>query len=85
MSASTDILFKPFSLKSLHLKNRIVMAPMTRGFAEDGIPAQPHVDYYRRRAEGGAGLILTEGTVVDRLDAIWDRTELRERIDALLA
>jgi 2,4-dienoyl-CoA reductase-like NADH-dependent reductase (Old Yellow Enzyme family) len=66
MSASTDILFQPFSLKSLHLKNRIVMAPMTRGFAENGLPAQPHVDYYRRRAEGGAGLILTEGTVVDR-------------------
>ena len=42
------------------------MAPMTRGFASDGLPAQPHVDYYQRRALGNVGLILTEGTVIDR-------------------
>lgn len=66
MSVNTDILFEPFRLNSLDLKNRIVMAPMTRGFAEGGLPAGSHVDYYRRRAEGGVGLILSEGTVVDR-------------------
>ena len=66
MTASTDLLFEPFRLKSLNLKNRIVMAPMTRGFAVDGMPAQSHVEYYQRRAAGGVGLILTEGTVVDR-------------------
>jgi 2,4-dienoyl-CoA reductase-like NADH-dependent reductase (Old Yellow Enzyme family) len=62
----TDKLFEPFSLKTMTLKNRIVMAPMTRGFAEGGLPGQAHIDYYRKRAEGGVGLILTEGTVVDR-------------------
>lgn len=66
MPLTTDILFEPFRLKSLILKNRIVMAPMTRGFAQNGLPAEPHVDYYRRRVEGGVGLILTEGTVIDR-------------------
>ncbi|SDH60023.1 2,4-dienoyl-CoA reductase [Vibrio xiamenensis] len=63
---STDVLFRPFQLKSLTLKNRIVMAPMTRTFATDGIPGQNVADYYRRRAEGDVGLILSEGTVVDR-------------------
>lgn len=64
--AATDVLFKPFQLKSLSLENRIVMAPMTRGFAEQGIPGGAIAEYYRRRAEGGVGLILSEGTVIDR-------------------
>lgn len=66
MSLSTDVLFQPFELGSMKLKNRIAMAPMTRGFAVNNIAGQPHADYYRRRAEGEVGLILTEGTVVDR-------------------
>jgi 2,4-dienoyl-CoA reductase-like NADH-dependent reductase (Old Yellow Enzyme family) len=65
-SLSTDVLFRPFTLKSLRLKNRIIMAPMTRSFATDGLIAEPHVAYYRRRAEGGVGLILSEGAVIDR-------------------
>lgn len=59
-------LFRPFKIGSLELSNRIVMAPMTRSFAADGIPGQVQADYYRRRAEGGVGLILSEGTVIDR-------------------
>jgi 2,4-dienoyl-CoA reductase-like NADH-dependent reductase (Old Yellow Enzyme family) len=62
----TDILFEPFRLKSLDLPNRIVMAPMTRTFAPEGIPGAANAAYYRRRAEGGVGLILSEGTVVNR-------------------
>ncbi|TKY80952.1 NADH:flavin oxidoreductase [Pectobacterium polonicum] len=63
---SDDILFSSFTVKGLTLPNRIVMAPMTRGMAEEGIPGSANAEYYRRRAEGGVGLILTEGTVVDR-------------------
>jgi 2,4-dienoyl-CoA reductase-like NADH-dependent reductase (Old Yellow Enzyme family) len=66
MSNDTGTLFRPFSLKGLTLKNRIVMAPMTRGMAPAGIPREQNVAYYRRRAEGQVGLILSEGTVVDR-------------------
>ncbi len=55
-------LFKPFTLKGLTLANRIVMAPMTRNFSPGGVPGEEVAAYYRRRAEGGAGLILTEGT-----------------------
>ena len=63
---SDDVLFSPFTLKGLTLPNRVVMAPMTRGMAENGIPGSAQAEYYRRRAEGGVGLILTEGTVVNR-------------------
>lgn len=63
---NTSHLFKPFDLKSLHLKNRIVMAPMTRQFADGGLITDESATYYAKRAEGEVGLILSEGTVIDR-------------------
>ena len=62
----TAVLFQPFESPKLTLPNRIVMAPMTRNMSPGGVPAEPNANYYRRRAEGGVGLILSEGTVVDR-------------------
>lgn len=64
--ANSDVLFTPFQIKSLSLKNRIVMAPMTRSFSPDGVPGANVADYYRRRAENDVGLILSEGTTIDR-------------------
>lgn len=61
---SADSLFTPFSVKGLNLPNRIVMAPMTRNFSPLGIPGDNVAAYYRRRAEGGFGLIITEGTYI---------------------
>jgi 2,4-dienoyl-CoA reductase-like NADH-dependent reductase (Old Yellow Enzyme family) len=55
-------LFTPFNLNGLTLPNRIVMAPMTRNHSPGGVPGADVAAYYRRRAEGGTGLILTEGT-----------------------
>jgi 2,4-dienoyl-CoA reductase-like NADH-dependent reductase (Old Yellow Enzyme family) len=66
LSTSADVLFRPFRLGTLELKNRIVMAPMTRTFAPEGVPGEANAAYYRRRAEGDVGLILSEGTVIDR-------------------
>lgn len=63
---NTDSLFRPFSLKSLNIKNRIVMAPMTRSFSPGGVPTDNVAAYYCKRAEGEVGLILSEGTVIDR-------------------
>jgi 2,4-dienoyl-CoA reductase-like NADH-dependent reductase (Old Yellow Enzyme family) len=63
---STNSLFAPFHLKSLNLKNRIVMAPMTRSFSPNGIPTDNVASYYEKRAEGDVGLILSEGTVINR-------------------
>lgn len=59
-------LFEPFKLGALTLKNRIVMAPMTRSFSPDGIPTPAVAEYYERRAAADVGLIITEGTVVER-------------------
>jgi 2,4-dienoyl-CoA reductase-like NADH-dependent reductase (Old Yellow Enzyme family) len=55
-------LFSPYRLEDIELRNRIVMAPMTRGFAPQGVHGPDAAPYYRRRAENGVGLILTEGT-----------------------
>jgi 2,4-dienoyl-CoA reductase-like NADH-dependent reductase (Old Yellow Enzyme family) len=55
-------LFRPFVSPKLSLPNRIVMAPMTRSHSPGGVPGPDVAAYYRRRAEGGVGLILTEGT-----------------------
>ncbi len=59
-------LFKPISLSSVQLSNRIVMAPMTRLRAhDDGHPSSPMADYYASRAS--AALIVTECTMVGPL------------------
>ncbi|GFZ79556.1 12-oxophytodienoate reductase [Paenibacillus marchantiophytorum] len=64
-SVSVLPLFKSFHSDHLDLTNRIVMAPMTRGFSPNGVPGQDVADYYRRRAEHGVGLIVTEGTLIN--------------------
>src|SRR6201993_1874796 len=55
-------LFTPYTLGGLQLRNRVVMASMTRGRTRNAelTPTELHVEYYRQRAT--AGLILTEGT-----------------------
>lgn len=55
---------RPFQCKSLALRNRVVMAPMTRTFSPGYVPNDEVAGYYRRRAEGGVGLLITEGTFV---------------------
>jgi N-ethylmaleimide reductase len=56
-------LFSTFSLGNLELKNRIVMAPMTRSRAIEGnVPNPMAIQYYEQRAS--AGLIITEGSQV---------------------
>jgi 2,4-dienoyl-CoA reductase-like NADH-dependent reductase (Old Yellow Enzyme family) len=62
---SKTTLFSSFNSKNLSLNNRIVMAPMTRQFSPDGVPTSDVAGYYRRRAEGGTGLIITEGTTIN--------------------
>jgi N-ethylmaleimide reductase len=55
-------LFEPFQSKRLALKNRIVMAPMTRARNPNGIPDEMNARYYQQRTN--AGLIITEGTAI---------------------
>jgi len=55
-------LFSPVELGGNKLTNRMVMAPMTRNRAPQGIPTELMTEYYRQRA--GAGLIVTEGSQI---------------------
>lgn len=56
------LLFEPYNDKGLDLKNRIVMAPMTRARNPDRIPNNMNALYYQQRTN--AGLIITEGTAI---------------------
>jgi N-ethylmaleimide reductase len=59
-------LFSPVSLGSIALKNRMVMAPLTRNRAgEGGVPQPLNVTYYEQRAS--AGLIITEATPISAM------------------
>ena len=57
-------MFDRVEIGELRLRNRVVMAPMTRQFSPGGIPTPAVGDYYVRRAEGGAGLLITEGLAI---------------------
>src|SRR5258708_3190920 len=61
---SVEPLFEPAEVAGLVLRNPFVMAPMTRAFSPGGVPGPNVAGYYARRAAGGIGLIITEGTFV---------------------
>jgi 2,4-dienoyl-CoA reductase-like NADH-dependent reductase (Old Yellow Enzyme family) len=71
-SVSIDPLFQPLTVKSVTFSNRIVMAPMTRNFSPNGVPGEDVAAYYRRRADGGVGSIMTEATCVEHRGAVGD-------------
>lgn len=73
---SVEALFQPFACRSLRTRNRIAMASMARWSTPDGDPALL-AEFYRRRIEGGTGLILTEGAIIDRPSAGNDPSSLR--------
>ncbi len=58
-------LFEPLRLGKLELCNRVVMPPMTTGYAHDGFVTDIMIDYYAARASGGAGLVIVEDCIVD--------------------
>ncbi len=67
--ADPRILFDPVDLGGFALKNRIAMAPMTRSFSPGNVPGEDVAAYYRRRAEGEVGLILSEGVSTNTVTA----------------
>lgn len=59
-------LFQPLSIRSLRLKNRIMMAPMESHLGNaDGSVSKELIAYYRERALGGVGMVVVEFTCVD--------------------
>ena len=77
---SLDRVFSPLAVKSLTLKNRLVMPPMYTAFGtERGVLTERLLDHYVTRAKGGVGLIIQEATAVrpegqgmPRWLGIWD-------------
>jgi len=68
-----SILFNPIKLGALSLKNRVIMAPLTRCRAEQNrIPGDLMVEYYRQRAS--AGMILTEATSISPMGVGYPNT-----------
>jgi len=66
---TTDILFRPIGFGRARARNRLAMAPMTRKHSPGGIPTPEVARYYRRRADGGIGLIFSEGSFIDHPSA----------------
>lgn len=60
------LLFEPWTLKGLTIKNRVMMSPMCQYsvWAGDGAPNEWHYVHYISRAVGGVGLIMMEMTDV---------------------
>lgn len=75
-------ILQPVTVGGLQLKNRIVMAPMTRSRSDDaGVPPAYAADYYAQRAS--AGLIITEATNISaqargytRTPGIWNDAQI---------
>jgi anthraniloyl-CoA monooxygenase len=55
-------MFTPFTLRSLTLKNRVVVSPMAQYSAVDGIAGDYHLVHLGARAMGGAGMVFAEMT-----------------------
>lgn len=63
-------LLRPLDVRGVSLRNRVVMAPMTRSFAPGGVLGEGVEDYYGRRAANNVGLIITEGVGIDHPAAL---------------
>src|SRR5512137_1984185 len=79
-----SVLFSPFTLRSVALRNRIAMSPMCMYTAgEDGLATDWHLAHLVSRAVGGVGLIITEATAVEARGRIsrndlglWDEAQI---------
>ena len=60
------MLFSPFSIRDVKLKNRVVVPPMHQYSAVKGFPTDWHLMNAGKFAAGGAGLVVVESTKVER-------------------
>ena len=62
MKNKQDILLRPFKLKHLALKNRIISAPHEPAYAEGGHPRQRYQLYHEAKAKGGIAMTMFGGS-----------------------
>jgi len=70
-------LFAPITINGMELPNRFVLPAMQRKLCENGEPKPELVDYFRRCAEGGVSLIITEAAAIDHRSATQEPTYAR--------
>lgn len=73
MAENKRLLFTPFRLGGLTLRNRIVFSAHLTNYAEAYMPSERHTAYYRERARGGVGLIITEEHSVHPTDHPYEK------------
>ena len=79
--SSPTTLFTPLQIGDLTFSNRIGMSALTRNRAANGgIPTELMAEYYAQRAAGGAGLIISEGTLITPQGFAFLHTVVRRRI-----
>jgi 2,4-dienoyl-CoA reductase (NADPH2) len=60
------VLFEPFQIATMQLRNRLVMSPMETCYADpEGLPSEQYVAYLEARARGGVGLITLGASTID--------------------
>ena len=62
----TPHLFRPLEIRSLRLRNRVVISPMCQYSAHEGMLADWHLVHLGRFATGGAAVVFTEATAVQK-------------------
>ena len=75
--------FEPLQLRHRTLRSRINFGAHTANMAEDGLPGDRHIGYYRERALGGVGMIVVEPVPVHRT-AVLTRGNFRPGDDAII-
>jgi 2,4-dienoyl-CoA reductase-like NADH-dependent reductase (Old Yellow Enzyme family) len=78
-TADYDItpLLQPLRVRNLQLRNRFVMPGMQRYWCVDGAPPERLREYYRRRVQGGASLVISESCAIDHPSATKNPTFAR--------
>ncbi|KAJ7356787.1 hypothetical protein DFH08DRAFT_689517 [Mycena albidolilacea] len=67
----SSALFTPLQLGDIIISNRIGMSPLTRNRSSSTVPNELMKEYYEQRAAGGAGIIISEGTLITRQGSQW--------------
>jgi 2,4-dienoyl-CoA reductase-like NADH-dependent reductase (Old Yellow Enzyme family) len=66
MQYSKSRLFTPMEIRGVRMRNRIVVSPMAQYSAKDGFVTDFHFAHFAKFAMGGAGIVFTEATKVER-------------------
>jgi anthraniloyl-CoA monooxygenase len=81
-AAATPPMFTPYTLRSVTLKNRVVVSPMAQYAAHEGVVGDYHLVHLGARAQGGAGLVMVEmtapspdGRITPGCPGLWNDTQ----------